>query len=196
MFQQGSLRLALDLLRIPALAKMLRAIPLPPDTLILIRIAAGCDETLKAAAEKSRASPDQIRSAAQLFLHQVMLHPGADNYRILGLAPEASKAQTKEHRKWLLRWLHPDVNGGNWEAVLAERVIRAWRETGRETSRASQSDDEIGYRNGESNVRRIQLPWIAHPAETHGSTKTRASSSFWPPQVWQLWRSRSLRSKA
>ena len=30
--------------------------------------------------------------------------------------------------RWLLQWLHPDRNNNSWDAVYAERVLKAWRE--------------------------------------------------------------------
>ena len=30
--------------------------------------------------------------------------------------------------RWLLKWLHPDHNHNSWDAVYAERVLKAWRE--------------------------------------------------------------------
>ena len=66
--------------------------------------------------------------ASRFYLQQVLFRPDADCYRILGIEPTASRATARSHMRWLLQWLHPDRNHNSWDAVYAERVLKAWRE--------------------------------------------------------------------
>jgi hypothetical protein len=122
-----ALDVALDMMQRPLLAKHAQRTPLPEDVLQLIRIAAGSEEDL-VWASRTRARPDdEIREAAVTFLQQVLFCPGADNYRLLGLGPTATAEELHEHRRWLLKWLHPDRNRNKWESQLFQRVSHAAR---------------------------------------------------------------------
>ena len=122
-----ALDVALDMMQRPLLAKHAQRTPLPEDVLQLIRIAAGSEEDI-VWASRTRARPaDEIREAAVTFLQQVLFCPGADNYRLLGLGPSTTAEELHEHRRWLLKWLHPDRNPNKWESQLFQRVSHAAR---------------------------------------------------------------------
>jgi hypothetical protein len=118
--------IALDVARMPRLARVLARRPLPPDILEVIRVA-GSEDACHAAAVALRRPAHQLRHAARFYLQQVMLHPEADAFRVLGLRPGATRVEARIHLRWLLMWLHPDHNG-DWEAPYAARVLAAWRE--------------------------------------------------------------------
>ena len=101
---------------------------LPDDIIIPIRIAAGCGETCWDAVLTTQLGQDRIREAARTYLQLVLFSDEGDCYRVLGVHRGASTAQMREHMRWLMQWLHPDRNAGDWESVYAERVPRAWRE--------------------------------------------------------------------
>jgi hypothetical protein len=122
-----ALGLALALARAPSMTQAVRSRSLPHDILILIRIAGGCQETCQQAAKTSGETPDYIKDAAISYLMQVLLHPGADSYRVMGVLPNAPQETLREHMRWLMRWLHPDRNG-NWDSVFTQRVLRAWED--------------------------------------------------------------------
>src|SRR5690606_8719170 len=42
-----------------------------------------------------------------------------------------------EHYRWLVRWLHPDRNADEWEALYADRVNRAWHNLRQPEKRAA-----------------------------------------------------------
>ncbi len=117
---------ALDLLDGPILAGLMRNEPLPDDVLMLIKIAAGDEAACRRAAAMTAASPARIRAAAVLYLQNVLLAPGADHYRVLGVAPDAPRATMRHHLGWLMKWLHPDRAASDWDSAFAERVIAAW----------------------------------------------------------------------
>ncbi len=167
------LDLALNVARMPTLAAAMRERPLPPDTLVLIRIAAGCVETAREAAEITGMQPGSLREAAVFYLQQVLLADGSDSYRVLGVLPEATRTEMREHLRWLMKWLHPDRNPNDWESVFAERVLKAWRDAGSarpEAERAHVRSPEPRDRRSRRHGRRArQIRWIALPIEASSS---------------------------
>lgn len=164
-----ALQAALDLAREPRLAAAMRCQDLPLDILLVIRIAAGCRQSLAAAAHHTGRRSETIRSAAFLYLQQVLLHPDADSYRVLGVDPQASQATITEHFRWLMRWLHPDRNPGNWESVFAYRVLAAWDDVKTAERRQRYQPDRRRHdgiwrkRTPRRRTGTIRLPWIALP---------------------------------
>ena len=128
MAQPHVIELALDLARMPALARSSVVPPLPPNIIELLRIAAASPEACQAAVAQTGEPRHVVIEAARFYLQQVLFRPDADCYRILGIQPAASRATAREHMRWLLEWLHPDRNNNSWDAVYAERVLKAWRE--------------------------------------------------------------------
>jgi hypothetical protein len=130
MAQPQVIELALDLARMPALARRSVVPPLPPNIIELMRIAAASPEACGAAVVQTGEPRHVVIEAARFYLQQVLFRPDADCYRILGIQPAASRATAREHMRWLLEWLHPDRNTNNnsWDTVYAERVLKAWRE--------------------------------------------------------------------
>jgi hypothetical protein len=68
--------------------------------------------------------------------------------------------------RWLLEWLHPDRNHNSWDAVYAERVLKAWREV----SAPGASAAKLGFslsskREKKARGQPIWLPWIERPME-------------------------------
>ncbi|SFU47067.1 hypothetical protein SAMN02799631_00793 [Methylobacterium sp. 174MFSha1.1] len=98
--------------------------------LTLIRIAAGCGETLAAAAAATGREPDFILASAELYLRQVVCFPGADPHRVLAVPPHAPRDEMRRHLRELLLWLHPDRSRSEWNAVATRRVIAAWQAVG------------------------------------------------------------------
>jgi hypothetical protein len=129
MMQSASaLRTAVDLLHFPSQAALIRAGPLPDGVPILLKIAAGDDDVINCAAATLGRSPETVREAAAFFLEQVLLHPGADSYRVLGANQDASHSELRKNMSWLLQWLHPDLDRQEVRSVFARRVTRAWND--------------------------------------------------------------------
>lgn len=117
---------ALDLKRNTALAKSMRLQLLPEGMIDLIKCAGGCTETCTRLALAKQRSPEIIREAAINFLLLVAFAPEASAERQLGLNPhEAKRDAVRLHKRWLVRWLHPDHNNDPWQAVLLNRVLAA-----------------------------------------------------------------------
>ena len=137
MTANATIWMALDLLQTPSSVKILRAAPLPPDVVTLLRIAAGDEEASSQAAAATRHSPKSIREAAAFYIEQILLHPEADHYRVLGVQPGASSAELRRNMALLIRWLHPDQKNGAERSVFVARVTRAWNELKNEDRRAA-----------------------------------------------------------
>jgi hypothetical protein len=169
MAQPHVIELALDLARMPALARRSRAPAVPPNVIELMRIAAGSDEACEIAVAKTGAPSSVLIEAARFYLQQVLFRPDADCYRILGIKPSASRETARNHMRWLLEWLHPDRNKNSWDAVYAERVLKAWREVS--AANGSNTRPSLSVERFSSNRRhkghnqRIRLPWIERPIE-------------------------------
>lgn len=138
----GALEFALALYQSPSLAAATRRRALPDDLFEVIRIAAGDTEGTQAALARSGATATVVREASQLYLETVLFDPEADHYRVLGVAPGADESQMREHRRWLLKWLHPD-RGDDWDAVYAARVQQAWQQL-RDPERRAGYDEALG----------------------------------------------------
>ena len=115
-------------------------------------------EACEAAVANSGEPATVVIEAARFYLQQALFRPEADSYRVLGIDPGASRATARNHMRWLLEWLHPDRNNNSWDAVYAERVLKAWREVS-----ASQG----------SAVKLWSLAPMAHPAWRTGKISRR-----------------------
>src|SRR5262245_57438746 len=196
MAQQNVIELALDLSRMPALARSPVLPPIPPDIIELMRIAAASPEACEAAVATTGEPTSVVIEAARFYLQHVLLRPEADCYRILGIEPTASRATARSHMRWLLQWLHPDRNRDRCDAVYAERVLRAWREVSASngpTVKPTGSAIKPSYSRarGPSNKRKrrdiktIWLPWIEYSA----SQSPAIQSSYRTFIIWAVWTS-------
>jgi hypothetical protein len=158
MEQPHVIQLALDLARMPALARRSALPPLPPNIVELMRIAAASPEACEAAVKKTGEPATVVIEAARFFLQQVLFRPEADCYRILGIEPTASRATARNHMRWLLQWLHPDRNRNSWDAVYAERVLKAWRDVS-----AADGPAPSDLRARATAKKKAWLPWIEQP---------------------------------
>lgn len=133
----ATLMLATSLLQMPSQVRRMRAAPLPDDVVILLRIAAGDDEMMDQATAMSGQSCQLVREASAFFIEQMLLHPEADSYRVLGARPEASPEELRRNMALLLRWLHPDLSRRDGRSVFAHRVTKAWNDLKTEERRSA-----------------------------------------------------------
>jgi hypothetical protein len=167
MAQPHVIEVALDLARMPALARSSVAPPLPPNIVELMRVAAAAPEACQAAVAQTGEPTSVVIEAARFYLQQVLFRPDADCYRILGIKPAASRATARDHMRWLLEWLHPDRNHNSWDAVYAERVLKAWREVsaGNGSSAKAAFPLASSAMTKRGRIQTIRLPWIERPVE-------------------------------
>jgi hypothetical protein len=167
MAQPHVIELALDLARMPALARSSAVSPLPPNIIELMRIAAASAEACQAAAAKTGEPAPVMIEAARFYLQQVLFRPDADCYRVLGIKPTASRATARDHMRWLLEWLHPDRNKNSWDAVYAERVLKAWREVSAANGSTVKPTFPLtpvsSKTKKKARMRTVRLPWIERP---------------------------------
>jgi hypothetical protein len=101
--------------------------------LTVIKVAASSEDEVRKLIPDHARAPSDIRAAAVFFLQQVLFAGQGDHYRVLGLTSGAAPEEVREHKRWLLKWLHPDRNNNAWESSLFLRVSQAAEqlETGR-----------------------------------------------------------------
>ena len=93
---------------------------------MLLRLAAGEEDTIREAVRVSGRPIRRVRDAAGFFIEQVMLFPEADSYRVLGANPTAASFELRRNMALLLRWLHPDIDQKGERSIFAARVTKAW----------------------------------------------------------------------
>jgi hypothetical protein len=122
----AALKVAIDLLQMPTRVALVRGQPLPVGIEVLLQLAVGDEAPTCRAAELTGRSAKFLREAAAFFIEQVLLHPEADSYRVLGAGGEASNEELRRNMALLLRWLHPDRSSEGMRTVFASRVTNAW----------------------------------------------------------------------
>ncbi len=123
-----ALESAVGLLQLPSRVRTLRARELPADLEILLRIVTGDDRALSEATKETELSESVVQAAASFYIEQILLHPEADSYRVLGAGPDATIDQLRRNMALLLRWLHPDREANSPRALFASRVTQAWND--------------------------------------------------------------------
>jgi len=128
MSNREAIDVALAVFRRPALVRSVQDAPLPEGMITVIRIAAGAEVNAGFISPKRARNAEEAHEAAVFFLQQVLFLPHSDNYRLLGLKPGVGAEHVREHKRWLLKWLHPDRNHNKWESALFQRVAKAAEE--------------------------------------------------------------------
>src|SRR3970040_2382745 len=123
-----ALEVALALWRMPSMRTALRQRSLPDDGGEVIELAAGASGRIAQAAARADTTPGHLLEAVRFYASEILMHDGADAYRVLGVAPGAAPAQIKAHHRALQQWLHPDRRGDEWASLYATRVNVAWGE--------------------------------------------------------------------
>jgi hypothetical protein len=168
-----ALDVALELSRDPTLASAMREQQLPEDTIVLIRIAGGCTDTVREAVRRTGAPAVTLKEAAVLYLQKVLFASDSDCYRTLGVSPQVSRTEMREHVRWLMQWLHPDRDPDEWESVFAERVLKAWREA-RSPEKLQTNESKVLPAEARSPGRRLKQVrprWVALPITENGERK-------------------------
>lgn len=119
-----AMNLAVRLLQNPTMVRRVRRQPLPQELTNLLEIATGNEKALVEAATSTTLSPERLQDAAGFFIEQILLHNRADSYRVLGVAPDAERAELARHLRLIMKWLHPDaIHSGVGQAVTSEATI-------------------------------------------------------------------------
>src|SRR5688572_4745601 len=120
-----ALKVAIDLFQMPTRVAMVRNQALPAGIQILLQLAVGDEAPTRQAAELTGRSVKFLQEAAAFFIEQILLHPDADHYRVLGAGPKDSNEDLRRNMALLLRWLHPDRSSEGMRTMLASRVTNA-----------------------------------------------------------------------
>ena len=119
---------ALETARQPKLLVKAAISPQFPKNMIdVIKCAAGDEETVNRLALERQFTGDQIKDAARVYLQHMITHANGNDHIVLGLEYGATHDAVREHRRWLLKWLHPDRNPSKWESALFYHVKEASR---------------------------------------------------------------------
>ena len=172
MMQPRAIDLALDLARMPALARAPVVPPIPANVIEIMQIAAASPKACEEAAAATGEPAHVLVEASRFYLQQLLFRPESDSYRVLGLHPGASRAAARKHMRWLMQWLHPDRSSG-LEEVYAARVLKAWREISGSEPVPVADKDRFAARgaNGHSATR---VPWVKLPARRRRTSMGRA----------------------
>jgi hypothetical protein len=135
-----ALKIAIDLMHVPSQVRLFRKETLPDDVLMLLRIAAGDQESEQTAVALADRSLEVIRKAAMFFIEQILFAPDADSYRVLGTSFGASSGELRRNVALLLRWLHPDLDPHGARAIFIGRVTAAWNDLKTPERRAAYDD--------------------------------------------------------
>ncbi len=127
MLKVDAIDVALGRMRAPqgASSRQLQLSPLPNNMSDLVRLAAEQKDTVERYVEQKNLKAEQLVEAAQLYLQNLILNSGEDAHKTLGLKPGATAAEIKDHKRMLLKWLHPDLNKNRWQSALFNRVQTA-----------------------------------------------------------------------
>jgi hypothetical protein len=124
---QGSdaIEAVLALYRQPGLARQMEHAELPAGMIDVLRIAAGPLEDVQGLAHYLGADAQELFDASLFFLQTSLFHPRASDARIMALGVDATATQLRDHKRLILKWLHPDRNRNNWENKLFNRALDA-----------------------------------------------------------------------
>lgn len=179
-----ALEAAFALARMPTMAPHMREGPVPAGISVLLRIVAGEEGLAVSMAETHGVGEADLRRAAEFYIQQIMLYPGAAPHRVLGLEPGASRDVARAHMRRLLLWLHPDRSAEEWRSAFAGRVLEAWRALPLEPPAAAvdgaslvavspQSGRELKRRPPPR--RRPKLTWIPIPLPEESARRSRGA---------------------
>jgi hypothetical protein len=170
MDHRPALKLAFDLLDFPSQVRLLRKVPMPIDVVVLLRIAAGDEESIRQATQASGRPVRAVRDAAGFFIEQILLFPEADSYRVLGASPWAPNLELRRNMALLLRWLHPDVDPQGERSIFAARVTKAWSDL-KTADRRNAYDQKLQKTLGDAALRQKEKARRSKRARSHASVR-------------------------
>lgn len=141
-----ALKVAMELAAMPSRVRHLRLAPLPTGVSDVLEIVAGEEAAIEDAVRFTGRSRTDIVEAAAFFVEQVMFHPDADSYRVLGASAGATTSDLRRNMALLLRWLHPDIENDAERAVFTKKVTLAWNDLKTEERRLSYERSVNGSR--------------------------------------------------
>lgn len=120
--------------------------PLPKGIRLILQLAVSDDQVLKELRQISvmGISPAMLRAAVRFFVRRVLFLPGGDDYRVLGLQPEASLAEIEMHYGLLMRLMRHDAAAKEAEDGSVNRIGEAYERLCRGDITPPLEDEEEG----------------------------------------------------
>lgn len=168
-----ALAVALAMLDHPNSVKLAQVSRLPSGITFLLEIAAGDTQSLGRARQLTGRSEATLQKAAGFFIEQLLLQPGADNYRLLGCNRRSAANELRRNMALIMRWLHPDVtsdpasNHQFSKSVFVNRITQAW-ETVKTDERRAAYDRALAAKKNELN-RNAKIQSLAENCKTRFS---------------------------
>jgi hypothetical protein len=129
--EQGeALAVALHGYRQPASLASLKSGKLPKGLIDVLKAAAGDEKTLELSSKNYGATQEHIKNASQFYLQALLTTANDNPFRRLALEVDAGVDEIRDHKRWLLKWLHPDRNPNQWETKLFKLVNDAAQKLG------------------------------------------------------------------
>ena len=154
-----ALKLAMELYVVPSRVRAAQSGPLPAGLHQVLLLAADDELAKRETLDALDRSPDFIREACLFFVEQVLLSPGADDYRVLGTRSDAPAVELRRNMALLLRAFHPDHNPKGEHSVYAARVLSAWESLkspdGRRAYDAELANRQSSHKSGGRPPRRV-----------------------------------------
>lgn len=97
----------------------------PKGMLILIKAAAGDGATIAILVEALGHDEKTLQEAASFYLQQQLIASKSNPFRCLGLTDQATQDDIVLHKRWLLKWLHPDRNPNKWQSAMFNTITDA-----------------------------------------------------------------------
>jgi hypothetical protein len=159
--------------------RRMAVVPLPGNMLELLKVAAEDSETLARCSLSKGVTPTVLLDSSRYALQKIILESGADHHRALGLVAGASPAQVRDHKRLLLKWLHPDRNHNSWESALFLRVQEAVEklESGEAKPVAAETTRVTAHKKPEREKRKKSRPVASfRPVASRGQVLFRSAA--------------------
>ena len=164
------LKSAIALYRQPLLARRMESAKLPGGMGQVLRVAAGGLDHAEIYSAECGASAKEIYESALFFLRTVVMHQNASDARVLALYEPIDVEQLRNHKRLMLKWLHPDRNHNSWESKLFLRVKTA-------LSRLEGASKEVELPTNISEQKKVSGQRLQHSLDSRSTLKKRLG--FW-----------------
>lgn len=121
-----AIRAAISVYHDPTSLPRRAADPLPPGMTELLGLLNSGSAPAAADCEELGIETDELVAAARFYVSHVVCHDGADDYRLFGADTSTPMDRLRQHRRLLLRWIHPDASDGELNSSLFQRLNEAW----------------------------------------------------------------------
>ena len=182
MKDDSAIRQAIHVFKYPANLRQRNESRVRPGMLDLLKVAAGHQETIERLSEIENVTQEVVCEASKHYLRGLITDSKNNPYTTLGLSAAATPEEIKTHKRWLLKWLHPDRNPSKWEAVLFKKVSLAAEAL--EYPSVVITHVKVKQRKSNSVLRREIGKVLHHPRRT--ASKTAIFVAFLKPVLFVL----------